>query len=188
MYLPCISWDAKHICRLSHIFRYLLRPEVMVIYTSNIIYGFSTKSHTTRGGGCTQDSKYTSFSNITTNLRRERGGYTPKPRIQHITSNHQRARPPPTSTPHIQHITPNLRRARPPPTTTPQNQHITTNPQNPPYGKTPPLPKLAFRLYVPSTSQSFTTEIPSVVVYYKSRKRELKAKPWGTPKPQEHPE
>ena len=49
-YLPCISWDAKRICRLSLIFRYLLRPEMMVIYTSNIIYGFSTKSHTSQGG------------------------------------------------------------------------------------------------------------------------------------------
>jgi hypothetical protein len=83
----------------------------MVIYTSNIIYGFSTKSHTHRRGGYTQGSKYTWFSNITPNLRR--------------------ARVPPTPTGHIQHITSNLRRARPPPTSTPQNQHITPNPFNP---------------------------------------------------------
>ena len=38
--LLCIAWDAKRICRLSLIFWYLLRPEMMVIYTYNIIYGF----------------------------------------------------------------------------------------------------------------------------------------------------
>ena len=95
MYLPCISWDAKRICRLSLIFRYLLRPEMMVIYTSNIIYGFSTKSHTPRRGGYTQGSKYTPFSNITPNLRRARGGYTPTLRIQQSHAKNWRVRVPP---------------------------------------------------------------------------------------------
>jgi hypothetical protein len=31
--LLCTDWDVKHICRLFLIFRYLLRPEMMVIYT-----------------------------------------------------------------------------------------------------------------------------------------------------------
>ena len=77
--IPCISRGAKRTCRPLLIFRYLLRPEMMVIHTSNIIYGFSTKSHTTRGGWYTQGAKYTRFSNITPNLRRARGGYTPNP-------------------------------------------------------------------------------------------------------------
>jgi hypothetical protein len=61
-YLPCISWDAKRIWRLSLIFRYLLRPEMMVVYTWNFIYGFSTKLHTPRRGGYTEGLKYTRFS------------------------------------------------------------------------------------------------------------------------------
>jgi hypothetical protein len=137
------------------------------------------RNHTPRRGGYTQGSKYTPFSNITPNLRRARGGYTPTPHIQHITSNLRRARPPHTPTPQNQHITPNLRRARggytptpriqditpnlrrarPPPTPTPQNQHITPNPYNPLQPKNPmpqPLTESASRLMY------MTAEIPLV--------------------------
>ena len=54
----CIVCDAKRICRLSLIFRYLLRPEMMVIYTYNIIYGFLAKNSKPPRGGYTQDTQF----------------------------------------------------------------------------------------------------------------------------------
>ena len=67
--LLSIVCDARRICRLSLIFRYLLRPEMMVIYTSNTIYGFPAKNSKPPRGEYTQD---TQFSDITPNLRTAR--------------------------------------------------------------------------------------------------------------------
>ena len=112
--LLCITWDAKRICRLSLIFRYLLRPEMMVIYTYNIIYGFLAKNSKPPRGGYTQDTQFSKSRST----------------LESKTPPHDN----PSQSTKSRNITPNLRTARPPPLTPfnpSQSRHITAFPLNP---------------------------------------------------------
>ncbi len=55
-FTPCIARDARRICRLSVIFRCLLRPEVMVIYT-RVSYMDFLRNRATLAGGDTREKR-----------------------------------------------------------------------------------------------------------------------------------
>jgi hypothetical protein len=60
--LLCIPWDAQRICRLFLIFRYLLRPEMMVIYIIQHHMDFLPKTAHLQGGDTRKAPKNTQFS------------------------------------------------------------------------------------------------------------------------------